>query len=434
MKPIDINSNCDTNSLELGTQIKITKRFFHNKREKITHELNKSQFPLALFGANSSGRSVIALSLVSQWIKNHEGFILVNNDRLCQGITKLNKFMQKHNNTKELYILNFSNNYTEEATPQEIKELPQSSIDPINPLIGNEEIFKLLFGDSFGLLIHEIAKVEKANNSLIDYKTISSMMKFINLQNWLDKNTLTKASKTISEYLENNNEESHQQNCLQASKYIKIIEKYTEKGTFSTNPTLELKNVFINQSILHCQLPMWHTESHYNNIADLTLKDGDCFKVMDLILLQIHHVTEQLSYEYPNIKHWQNIAMLEFEYTCSNKVYDYVLGNLSTKNKWIFSGYIPHQETIHHQTIEEKNKISVIDAAQTIVLMQSNTYACELPDKLKLKLLNSVQDLPNIFYNKSKVLSEQREGRGYAMIKIYGKYELIKINLFYQQL
>lgn len=420
--------NNKSNLLELGTQKKINKKFLFDKIEYINHYLSQSQFPLAIFGSQGSSRITSALSLISQCIKNNEGYILLDNDGLFNSLPKLNNLKKTYNNTKDFYVLDFSNEETKEFKKIPIKT---SSIDPINPLIGNEELFKLLFGDNFGLLVHEIAKVSKQNKSLIDYQMIRSMMSLTNLQDWVDNNIWGEVTKTISEYLQNNNEESHKENCLKAIEYTLIIERYTKEGVFSISPTLELKDVLINQSILHCQLSMWHTEfSTEFSFEKIKSEKPDTFKVMDLILLQIHHITEQLNKEFPNVNHWQNIAMLEFEYSCSNKIYSYLSTCLSNKNKWIFVGYVP----VQYETLHEKNKLSIIEAASTIVLMQSNTYSSEIPDKVKLKILNNVQNLSNIFYDKSTVLLDQRSGHGYTLIKIDGKYEFIKLVLYYENL
>lgn len=434
----DTTSDSDTvipSKLELGEETKIKKTIIHDFRKKIKHFV--SEYPLVLFGANSSGRTTTALSLVSQWLKNKEGCIILNNGSSIYNLKKINTFIVENNSKQEVYILNLLNQYStrDEKDRQFIDQLTLDSIDPINPLIGNENIFKLLFGNELGLVIHEISKVAKRNNMLLDYNNIQSMLSLYNLNNWVKNNTWNEATPVIHQYLLEQDEESHIQLCLPVQRYLNIIETYTNKGTFSINPTVDLKNIFINKSVLHCLFPSWHEVpeySHYsNNDLAKSFRQLDYQRLGDLISLQILHITEQLIQEDPKSYLYQNIAVIEFEHTCSNKINQYLFNNLSHSN-WLFSGYMPVQETDSYKTIEEMNKLDLIDVANTIVLMQSNTYSSEIPNKLKLKLLNKVTQLDNIFYEKSRYLSEQREGWSYVMIKINGKYEFIKMNLFYQ--
>lgn len=135
--------------------------------------------------------------------------------------------------------------------------------------------------------------------------------------------------------------------------------------------------------------------------------------------------------QYPEVNKWQNIALIQFENICSNRVYEYIFNNLSETNDWLLCGYTPYETNSNFHLIEEDNKLTAINVSQTIVLLKSDRHASHLPNILKLKILNCIPQIHNIFDKNNKELEQQNEGEAYVMLKINQNYQLVKIKLFF---
>ena len=164
------------------------KKFF----ETIEKKWILNQYPLLITGSTGSGVTETLLSLANQYINNNEGVIYFDGKGENILYSKIFSYAKETNRLNDLYVLNFlSNNKNSE-------KLISHSIDPINPMLGNDEYFEKFFG-RLGIIIHDILKELHQDGKLLDIASLESILMLNNLITW----SRTKKFKTqeINKYL-----------------------------------------------------------------------------------------------------------------------------------------------------------------------------------------------------------------------------------------
>lgn len=341
------------------------------KKEKSLFEKTEKKwllnnYPMLVSGATGSGKSEVLLSISSQYIKNNEGLIYIDGKGDNLIYYKIFSYMFENNSINNLYCLNF-NSYKEQLNNDKIIT---HSIDPINPMIGNDDYFNIFFG-RFGIIIHEILKEIHQKNQLMDIESLESCLMINNLIEWNKNNKFI--TTIIKEYLieigiseDDNTEEeynsallNHSKNSEKAFHIVNLIKNYPE--VFKINCSVNMERIFLERKSLVVLLPaLEKSPEDLNNLGEL-------------IVYQIKYIDEK--YQNYNI-HFQNIILDEFLYY-SNVLYNMNLKK--TKNNYLFA----------IQSFDYRNN-NILDYimlnVNTTVLMK--TYDNSIHNKIKLDLVN----------------------------------------------
>jgi len=400
------------NQIILGR--KKSDKLFDNKEKKWI--LN--EYPLLVSGATGAGKTETLLSMLSQYIKNNEGFIYCDGKGDNVIYSKIFSYMQENNKLSNLYCLNFmlgSRDLLEDAKNTE--EKLSHSIDPINPMIGNENYFSYFFG-RIGVVIHEILREINNQNQLMDIVSLESCLMLNNLIKWNKENTFK--TNAIKDYLieigvsdndEDNDDDDfsnallkHGLMCEKANKTISLFKSYP--NIFRIDCSINMERIFLERKGLIVLLPALEKSTY--EIANLG----------ELIASQIRHVDEK----YSNYNtHFQNIFLDDFSYFTNT------LMNMNfnvTKNNYIFGTY----DFYYNNQIMNY----ILMNAKTTLLMKS--YDVDIHNKIKLDLLN-LEQFPKLKTGNKKSfiksfiqeLNDLREGEGYVLSKNFVRNKMDNI-------
>lgn len=379
-------------------------KLFDNKEKKWI--LN--EYPMLVVGSTGAGKTETLLSMLSQYIKNNEGFIYFDGKGDNMIYSKIFSYMQENNKLSNLYCLNFmlgSRDLLEESKNTE--EKLSHSIDPINPMIGNENYFSYFFG-RIGVVIHEILREINNQNQLMDIISLESCLMLNNLIKWNKENTFK--TNAIKDYLieigvsdndEDNDDDDfnnallkHGLMCEKANKTISLFKSYP--NIFRIDCSINMERIFLERKGLVVLLPALEKSTY--EIANLG----------ELIASQIRYIDEKYC-RYNT--HFQNIFFDEFTY------FTEVLMNMNfkvTKNNYIFG----------MQDFNFNSQIMnyILMNTKTTLLMKS--YDVDIHNKIKLDLLN-LEQFPKLKTGNKKSfirsfiqeLNELREGEGYVLSK-----------------
>lgn len=390
------------------------------KKEKTLFENKEkcwilNQYPMFVTGGTGAGKTEFLLSLSMQYINNHEGLIYIESKADVSLYSKIFSYALSDNRINDLYCLNFLRGTYEyksanekEQTKEELSKLSHS-IDPINPMVGNDSYFTSYFGAELGQVIHAILKSIHKKHQLMDLESLESTLMLNNLIKW-HKNLCFGEQPELKEYLislgltldsdhlnENNLteeelEQALEQHTLKAQEAYNTVQLLkTFKHVFRIDASVDMEQIFLKRKILFILFPA------------LMRTTEETRRLSDLISAQIRYVEEKNKLN----MHLQNIICDEFIY------YSNELKNIDfnqTKNNYIFA--CQDFEFLKHEGL-----MTIFNQAKTYLAMKS--YEPEIPVKLQLDLLNNVADLSKEILVKDFIsnlklnLKDQQEGTGY---------------------
>lgn len=361
-------------------------------------------YPLTLMGATGSGKTESLLTMGGQYIENKEGLIYVD----CKGdssiFAKIYSYCQQYNRSEDLFVINFlAGNYY----PIETNDSKRShSIDPLNPLIGNDKIFQALFGTEIGEIIHAICEECKLNNLLVDSDNLKAMTMLPNLIKWSKDNTFSQAKEKINKYLfqtlnfkeDNKNSalEQHLQLCAKATDVLLIVKQYEDVGLFSKEPDIILWDIIAQSKILTVLFPALEKSVY------------EIFICSEIVLANIYHTTKLVEQEIKEKPHVQNIIIDEANYAIPQKLADIMFPSLTPKSNWLF-GFQSFESNINSQVVNAALKYS-----NCVIFMKIEEHINNMPDFMVGRIFKQVNKLDNSFLFNSLQFSEQQEGHAYV--------------------
>jgi hypothetical protein len=316
-------------------------------------------YPFYISGGCGSGAGECIISMIDDYISNKEGVILVNGDGGYGSYWKLYSSIHQANRIHDFYVLNFT-----------AKESGSSNtIDPINDIIGDEHLFKILFGDKIGVIVNALSECVKQAGGLVTFSNLESFINFSNLQQFLNDSFFKDAHSIVESYITDTLVEDpiktikkHVINCMQARKMIDII--LENPFVFSTEPQIRLDRIFYKRQILSVMLPCLE-------------KDPDhCTNLVSLIVGNIEHMARR----FKNCQNIQNVIYKELIYSVNNELVDYIFSH--DNNNTINYTYHIYD---HYHKYNFDNKC--IEVSKTFSLMKME---CEYPNALKLKIFDNL--------------------------------------------
>jgi hypothetical protein len=373
-----------------------------------------NSYPCTIIGSTGSGRTECWQSQAQQWVANGEGFIGVDGMGWSGAFHKIYSVAKQLGRTKDIQILNILTKRDFAFDEQRLS----NSFDPINPLIGNVDLFKNLFGNEIGEVIHEIALQCKENNMVLDSENIKSILMIKNLINWEKSDIFGKnASEKISYYLQkhlnlntdwsNLNEDEkddilfkHLELCKKSKNSIEVIKEYEDLGIFSKNPEINLKEIFLNRKILFVCFPS--LEKSWDKLI----------VIANSIYAQIWKTAIDIEKEM-NYKpcFLQNIVLDEVSYSMSASLAEITFKKLPKNSNFIFTF---QSFSNYHNNNSITHALSV---SKTVVIMKLSDMS-DVPLTLKGKIVENAQNNLGVLHKNSHDLKDQREGVGYVYMEV----------------
>lgn len=352
-----------------------------------------TSYPVAISGSTGSGKTESLISMSHQYIENGEGLMYVDGKGDTSIYTKLFSISKQHNRLDDLFLLNF---LMKDSHGSKITH----TIDPINPLIGDETAFKILFGDKIGILLHELSKCIKSNNGLVSVENIESFLMLDTLQKIKTDSLFANAVPYIDDYLNNLDYDvdetlrSHVLNCDVAFPMINTLITY--QSVFSINPEVSLEKAFYKRKIILTLFPSLEKSWDF------------CQSLVNLMMLNVNKVIK----EFEHRENTQTMILDDIASLMSNNLADYLSMTNPKSINMIYAVQDFYRETrFMHQIIKD---------AKTFVLMKGE-YP-ELPDAIKLRIMNDLTNFPP-FYQSRNIRSQTP---GQAMVFGYNDYALDK--------
>lgn len=343
-----------------------------NKEWKLT------DYPVLFSGSTGSGKTESLVSIGHQYIKNGEGLIYIDGKGDASVYTKLFNLSLEYNRFDDYYLLNFMMRNDSERISH--------TFDPINPLIGDEKAFKILFGDKIGVLIHELSKCVKAKNGLVSVDNILSFLMMGTLKKISDDNFFSDVKCIVDDYLDTLPDDeqealtAHTLNCDVAFNTAENLMLY--KSRFSLTPDVDLEKVYYKRKILLIMFPALEKSSE------------TCLTLLNIVMLTLNKVINNFN----QISNTQNIILDELSSATSDQLADYV-----------FSTPFRSANVIHaFQDYGRNNNYLryVTKTAKTFVLMKNQ--CSDLSDDVKIRIMNNLDDFPPFY--KMKHLNNQCVG------------------------
>lgn len=378
-------------------------------------------YPVIVSGSTGAGKTEILLSVTSQYLDNKEGCIYVDAKGDTSIYTKIFAHCQKAKRLQDLYVLNFmmGSDREKNANNKPIKK-KSNSFDPINPIIGQEEIFIEIFGNEIGKVVNRIGIVAKSRKWLLNFDSLEAIYMLPNLINWANNNYWEEATVYIKEYLDSigyiedaqaeefdNLIEQHAIKCQKMKTVMHTFEVFYDQDVFSITPEIDLEDIFRERKVLMVLLP--------------TLEKS----VFETYVLA-HIVTSQLAYisqkevvnSFNNLydNHWQNIIIDDVTYCIDDNLSDYFMKGVNSKqNNWIFG-----TQDFSYQDKKIFNKI--LPSCNTYLIMKVYDTPFNFPIYLKALILDNIENIPPIFAKNSQIkdshyisFREQSEGQAYIL-------------------
>lgn len=316
-------------------------------------------YPFYISGGCGSGAMEGIISMIDDYVINKEGVILLNGDGGHGNYWKLYSLINQANRINDFYTLNFT-----------AKESNSSNtIDPINDIIGDEHLFKVLFGEKIGIIINALSLCVKKAGGLVSFSNLESFINFSNLQDFLidpffeDAHSLLEIY--ISETLVDDSVKTikrHVINYMQARKMIDIILEHPY--VFSTEPQIRLDRIFYKRQILNVMFPILEKDPDY------------CSSLISLIVGNVEHMARK----FKNCQNIQNIIYKELNYSVNNELAHYIFSH-DNKNA---INYTYHAYTHYKKTIFDAE---CIKASRTLALMKMEE---DYPDVMKIKIFDNL--------------------------------------------
>jgi len=375
---------------------------FYSIREKF---LNKSKqwaltsYPAICSGSTGSGKTASFVGLSHQYVENGEGLMYIDGKGDTSIYTQLFSIAKQHNRLDDFYFLNLFNSNTH----HEISTKISHTIDPINPLIGDEQSFKILFGDKIGVLLHEFSKCVKSQNGLVSIENIESFLILKNIQNFRDDPLFSCARPYIDDYLNtlddvsDNQLKAHVLNCDIAFQTMESLNVY--KDIFSIHPEINLEKAFYQKKILFVLFPAVE-------------KMGWAFSepLINLIMLNINKVIKDFEHR----ENTQTIIIDDIPTVISNRLAEHLVKTPLNSINVIYGVQDFYRDTYFMRHIIKQSK--------TFIIMKGEFL--ELPDIIKLRIMNDLKKFPEFY--KYRYIINQTSGE--AMVFGYNDFVLDKKN------
>lgn len=371
-------------------------KYFSSITEKFSNKSKQwtlTSYPVAISGSTGSGKTEALISMGHQYIENGEGLMYVDGKGDQSVYTKLFSIAKQHNRHDDLYLLNFLVKDTHDSKITH-------TIDPINPLIGDETAFKILFGDKIGILLHELSKCIKSNNGLVSVENIESFLMLDTLNKIKTDVLFANAVPYIDDYLNNLDYDSdeklrsHVLNCDVAFSTINMLITY--RSVFTINPEVTLEKAFYKRKVILTLFPSLEKSWDF------------CQSLVNLMMLNINKVIK----EFEHRENTQTVIMDDLSSLISNNLADYLSITNPKSINMIYAVQDFYRET--------RFMNQIIKDAKTFVLMKGE-YP-ELPDAIKLRIINDLTNFPPFY--KSRNIKSQSAGE--AMVFGYNDYVLDK--------
>lgn len=333
-----------------------------------------NNYPVLINGSTGAGKTETLLSLASQYIENGEGIIYMNGNGEHVIYNKFFGYASKFNRIEDLYCLNCISHHNL-SSEDNVEEKMSHSIDPINPMLGDDEYFERFFG-RLGRIIHAILKEINAKSQLMDIESLESILMLNNLINWHTNNTFN--NNEIANYLSEiglvDDEEDtlneillkHAELSHTAFTTVKILKAYS--NIFKVDCSIDMEKIFLERKMLLILMPAFE-----RSLVELQI-------LGEVIVSQIKYI-ENKYMQYKT--HFQNIILDEFVYFADSLK---TLKINETKNNYIFGStdfYNPNEIFLH-----------AMANAKTTVIMKMNEP--DFHNKIKLELINNLKELPTL--------------------------------------
>jgi energy-coupling factor transporter ATP-binding protein EcfA2 len=381
----------------IGTIEKST--FLKSEKQWLLH-----QYPMLITGSAGAGKTETLLAMVSQYLQNQEGVIYLDGKGDTSVYVKIFSHAKKYNRLQDLYCLNFMSSASE-LSHNTSHSLTTNSIDPINPMLGNQDYFQHFFG-RLGIVIHAILQEIHLKGQLMDIHSLESILILNNLISWnqekkfetpeIQKYLTEIGWSSESEYDFHHILLNHTTQAHQSYKTIQLFKKYSH--VFKLTGNVSMEKIFLERKILVISL---------NPFAVQESKT-----LGELITYQIQWIDEKYQ---TSFIHFQNIIIDEFHYfsNCFQNT-----NFQKSKNNYIFSSssYRHINDIFHH----------ILISAQTHLIMHLDDL---LPEFIQLNLLH-LNQLPKLQKNYSSsfiqnftfTLKNLYEGQAYILSKNTKKY------------
>lgn len=384
-----------------------------------------NSYPCTIIGSTGSGRTECWQSQAQQWVANDEGFIGIDGMGWSGAFHKIFTIAERVGREKHVKILNIPTKSDLGFNSENIS----NSFDVINPLIGNVELFKNLFGNEIGVVIHEIASQCKENNMVLDSENIKSILMIKNLINWKNSNIFGKeSSEKISYYFQNHlnlntdwnnlNEDEkddilfkHLELCKKSKNSIEVMKEYEDLGIFNKNPEINLREIFLNREILFVYFPS--LEKSWEKMIVIANS------IYAQIWKTATDIEKEMAYKPCFL---QNIILDEVSYSMSANLAEITFKKLPKNSNFIFTFQSFHN---YHNNNSINHALSV---SKTVILMKLEDIR-SVPLSLKGRIVENVQTNLDVLHKDSHSLREQREGIGYVYMEVN---DSIEKNLSYE--
>lgn len=373
-------------------------KHFYSMTEKFSNKSKQwllTSYPVAVSGSTGSGKTESLISMCNQYIENGEGLTYMDGKGDISVYAKLFSLAKQHNRLDDFYLVNFM--------MRDNKDKLSHTIDPINPLIGDETAFKILFGDKIGVLVHELSKCIKSQNGLVSVENIEAFLMLKNIQKMKTDTLFRNAVPVIDDYLNNLDQDtdetlrSHVLNCDVAFTMINTMNTYKE--IFSIQPEVSLEKSFYKRKIVLTLFPSLEKSWNY------------CQPLLNLMMLNLNKVIKDFEHR----ENTKNIILDDVALLVPNNLADYMALTLPKSINMIYAVQDFDRETNYLQYIMKNTK--------TFVIMKGE-YP-ELPDAIKLRIMNDLSDFPPFY--KHRVINGQNPGE--AMVFGYNDVTLDKKNI-----
>lgn len=392
----------------------------HSKESKMFDKKKSwvvDSYPLLLLGYTGAGKSDLLASLAKQYIDNQEGCIYFDGKGDVLIYSKIFSYLTDVNRVQDLYCINFMSGTKNVHDPDQTRKLSHT-IDPINPMLGNDSYFHKFFGKEIGMVIHAILKSIHTNNQLMDTQSIESILMLHNLIKW-STNEFSHIVE-IKDYLSllglNSNTEEELKNALEkhaffcdiAYKTIKMFKNYPHN--FKFNCSIDMEDIFLKRKVLLVLMP-----SLEKSTQELTL-------LGELVLAQVVQVEIKLK-DYK--VHTQNIILDEFSYFADEiRKIDFV----QSYNNYVFANHDLQRYTL--SLIDY-----IISNSKTYVFMRMGEPQ-PLPPKMKLDIFENITELPLKNFGKYSLtlntlptyINEQSVGQAVVFCKNFTQKDSTHIN------
>lgn len=220
-----------------------------------TYHFTEDSYPSFLAGSGGSGRTRSLISMVRENLSRKIPFVYLNARGDISTYTLLAAGAIHAGYTEHLYLLN---GFT--LDPQ-----LTNTIDPVNPLVGDEDSFKLIFGEEFGPVLNALCMTMRAAAKSIDFEALESFLELEVLRNHAS------AIHLVGNYLEDIStstqriEDFHQERTAIARKVIQLLKSMP---MFSFDPDIDMAAIYARSRFLCINLPS--VEKNPDNLNVLT--------------------------------------------------------------------------------------------------------------------------------------------------------------------